>query len=368
MNQLTSHLEDQLGPGTADLTARFGIHSGPVTAGVLRGEKSRFQLFGDTMNTAARLQTSGAPNMIHISKETADLVNEAGKSQWIEPRKDLVKAKGKGIMQTFWVKENLGSRKNRRSNFTHSIATESSSNSESTDSEDDSNIDPSAIVNVGASPVSRSNNVVPSTIQVDKRIERMIVWNVEMMMNLLKKIVGRRNVVEASAAKADPSIHGSMPLDEVVEVIDMPEYNEEAALKMNLDFDVELPKEIRSELTEFVTMVAKSYRNNPFHNFEHASHVAMSALKLMNRIINSEKVDYSMNSNDEETERAKKIAKALHEHTFGISSDPVTQFAVAFAALVHDAGKYPSIYAVKIYSLLSSCCRFALQDDSRISL
>ena len=38
-------------PDTAELGMRIGLHSGPVTAGVLRGEKGRFQLFGDTMNT-----------------------------------------------------------------------------------------------------------------------------------------------------------------------------------------------------------------------------------------------------------------------------------------------------------------------------
>ena len=52
-NVLTKRLEANLGPGTASLGMRFGLHSGPVTAGVLRGEKSRFQLFGDTINVVS---------------------------------------------------------------------------------------------------------------------------------------------------------------------------------------------------------------------------------------------------------------------------------------------------------------------------
>ena len=48
MNNLTKQLELSLGPDTGDLCIRVGLHSGPVIAGVLRGDKSRFQLFGDT--------------------------------------------------------------------------------------------------------------------------------------------------------------------------------------------------------------------------------------------------------------------------------------------------------------------------------
>lgn len=49
MHQLREKLELTLGPGTAELDLRVGIHSGPCLAGVIRGDRSRFQLFGDTM-------------------------------------------------------------------------------------------------------------------------------------------------------------------------------------------------------------------------------------------------------------------------------------------------------------------------------
>lgn len=50
IDSVTKSLEVTLGPDTGDLALRIGIHSGPVTAGVLRGERARFQLFGDTMS------------------------------------------------------------------------------------------------------------------------------------------------------------------------------------------------------------------------------------------------------------------------------------------------------------------------------
>lgn len=57
VNLLTQRLDLELGPGTAGLQVRIGLHSGPVTAGVLRGQKARFQLFGDTGKQRHRTET-----------------------------------------------------------------------------------------------------------------------------------------------------------------------------------------------------------------------------------------------------------------------------------------------------------------------
>ena len=68
---------------------------------MLRGEKSRFQLFGDTVNTAARMESTGMRDKIQLSEATAGLMQAAGRARWLEERKDLVHAKGKGEMKTY---------------------------------------------------------------------------------------------------------------------------------------------------------------------------------------------------------------------------------------------------------------------------
>lgn len=109
--ELVEILRGSLGEGTEVLEMRIGMHSGPTTGGVLRGQRARFQLFGDTVNVAARMESNGEGSKIQVSEATAQLLIKAGKQGWLEKRKDLVKAKGKGEMQTYWV--NPGGGKNR---------------------------------------------------------------------------------------------------------------------------------------------------------------------------------------------------------------------------------------------------------------
>ena len=103
MHELLAVLADSLGEDTLQLELRIGLHSGPVTGGVLRGQRSRFQLFGDTMNTASRIESTGAKGRIHVSNETAEELVARGKGHLLIPRKEKITARGNGEMQTYWV-------------------------------------------------------------------------------------------------------------------------------------------------------------------------------------------------------------------------------------------------------------------------
>ena len=78
---------------------RIGINSGPAISGVIGKSKFAFDVWGDTINTAARLESYGTPNCIHMSKNTFDLVNY--KDSNIERK--TIQIRGKGLMDTVLV-------------------------------------------------------------------------------------------------------------------------------------------------------------------------------------------------------------------------------------------------------------------------
>jgi hypothetical protein len=89
-----------------------------------------------------------------------------------------------------------------------------------------------------------------------------------------------------------------------------------------------IPEDVVKELKLYVCSIAAMHRDNYFHNFEHASHVTMSVSKLLSRIIAPADIM--------DQEGGGNLASALHDHTFGITSDPLTQFATVMSALIHD--------------------------------
>jgi class 3 adenylate cyclase len=101
-NFMLERKKEKESKGEIPFEIRIGIHTGPVVAGIVGVKKYAYDIWGDTVNVAARLEQNSEAGKINISGSTYELV----KDKFSCVHRGKIKAKNKGEIDMFFVENN----------------------------------------------------------------------------------------------------------------------------------------------------------------------------------------------------------------------------------------------------------------------
>eukprot|EP00980_Cylindrotheca_fusiformis_P018546 scaffold6142_cov116-Cylindrotheca_fusiformis.AAC.3 len=243
------------------------------------------------------------------------------------PRRSKIFVKGKGDMQTFWLRKTKAP-KLKGSGKKNDMNTVAETDDE-TDGESDSMEESGLAFDFDAD-------------QGMTKIERLVEWNLEVLGSLLQQVIASRGGVVNDIdclASAEKNIgrDGGTVLDEFTPIIPLKRFEAGDLRALRRASFIDLGDQAKSQLRSYLSEIAGLYRDNRFHSFEHASHVTASVKKLLTRMLQVGEANY-LAAVRSEIQRADNDVNLvdLPGHCFGITTDPLAQFAVVFSAIIHD--------------------------------
>jgi hypothetical protein len=243
------------------------------------------------------METTGYPSRIQASQKTADLLRQAGKDSWVTPRQDLIVAKGKGEMQTFWIELPTSQRSKRKSEI-------SSISSRSRDE-----------------PVDFADPLPPQTV-------RLVDWVLELMEDTILQIVSTN---QDQGGKP----HGKR--------------NDRTTSKTSFSsfYSTSLRDGNRMLLRDFISSVASMHHGPDYEDFGDAVNVINAMVKILSTLKHNSAEFENRHGYQRRLPRSKPSSSSSSKHnvfcTVAILADPLLRLSLFFVGLVHKLGSEPGM-------------------------